>query len=119
MPPKPHIKSTQQGVVILEVMIAILIFSMGVLSILGLQAAMIKNTADSEFRTEASYLAQQQIGLLWAGSAQTVSASGLPSGSIAITQSGVQYTVTVSWLQPGAASGVTAHNFTTTASITP
>ena len=47
-------------------MIAILIFSVGVLAIVGLQATMIKNTADSKYRAEASYIAQQRIGLMWA-----------------------------------------------------
>ena len=47
-------------------MIAILIFSMGVLAIVGLQAAMIKNTADSKYRAEASYIAQKRIGQMWA-----------------------------------------------------
>ncbi len=117
-------KSSQQGVVLLEALIAILIFSMGVLAIVGLQAAMIKNTVDSEFRTDASYLAQQRIGLMWtdtanlAGYVQAATAiPDLPNGTIATTQSGNQYTVTVTWLQPGAASGVAPHNFTATASI--
>ncbi len=115
------IKDEQQGVVILEVMIALLIFSMGVLAIVGLQAAMIKNTADAEFRTEASYIAQQRIGQMWADTANLASylqaataISDLPAGTIATTQSGSQYTVTVTWQQPGQSQ----HNFVTTASIT-
>ncbi|MBI5438475.1 MAG: hypothetical protein HY936_05950 [Nitrosomonadales bacterium] len=59
------LKSAQQGLVLLEAMIAILIFSMGILAIVGLQAAMIKNTADSKSRVEASYIAKQRIGLMW------------------------------------------------------
>lgn len=116
----PNFKSAQQGVVILEVMIAILIFSMGVLAIVGLQSAMIKNTADSEFRTDASYIAQQRIGLMWADPAnlanyiQAASAiPDLPNGTIATAQSGVQYTVTVTWQQPGQVQ----HNLITTACI--
>ena len=58
-------KSAQQGVVLVEAMIAILIFSMGVLAVVGLQAAMIKNTADSKYRADAGYIAQQRIGLMW------------------------------------------------------
>ena len=54
-------KSTQQGVVLLEAMIAILIFSVGVLAIVGLQAAMIKNTSESKYRADASYIAQHQL----------------------------------------------------------
>lgn len=103
-------------------MVAILIFSMGVLAVVGLQAAMIKNTADSKFRADASYIAQQQIGLLWsdpdnlpADGSNTVSdiSDLLPSGSLSITRAGVQFTVAVTWQQPGEVQ----HNFTTIASI--
>lgn len=117
-----HFKTAQQGVVILEVMIAILIFSMGVLAIVGLQAAMIKNTADSEFRTDANYIAQQRIGQMWSDPANLASyvqaataITDLPGGTLATSQAGNQYTVTVTWQQPGQAQ----HTFTTIASITP
>jgi hypothetical protein len=39
----------------------------------------------------------------------------LPGGSMSITRAGFQFTVTVTWQQPGA--GETQHNFTTTARI--
>lgn len=124
MTPNLTIKSKQQGVVLLEAMIAILIFSMGVLAIVGLQAAMLKNTTDSKLRTDANYIAQQRIGQMWVDQANLASyiqaASAipdLPSGTITTTQSGSQYTVTVTWQQPGAASGVPAHSLSTTASI--
>lgn len=115
-------KSAQQGVVLVEAMIAILIFSMGVLAIIGLQAAMIKNTAESKYRADASYIAQQRIGQLWAdpdnlpadGSTSTPNISAqLPNGMLAITRAGTQFTVTVTWQQPGEAT----HNYTTIASI--
>jgi type IV pilus assembly protein PilV len=120
--PKPF-KSAQQGVVLIEAMIAILIFSMGVLAIVGLQATMIKNTSDSKYRAEAGYIAQQRIGLLWADPANlpadpsttTIAIADLPSGSVSITRAGVQFTVTVTWQSPGADE--VQHNFTTTASI--
>lgn len=59
----PQISSnkTQQGAVMLEALIAVLIFSFGILAISGLQGAMMKNTADATFRAEASYIVQQKI----------------------------------------------------------
>lgn len=102
-------------------MIAILIFSMGVLAIVGLQAAMVKNTSDSKFRADASYIAQQRIGAMWAdpdnlGSylENNTGIPQLPNGTRTTAQSGVQYTVTVTWQQPGEVQ----HNFSTTATIT-
>ena len=115
-------KSAQQGVVLVEAMIAILIFSMGVLAVVGLQAAMIKNTADSKYRADASYIAQQKIGQMWANPDNLATYPGtttdistlLPGGSLTITQPAAnQFTVTVTWQKQGEAQ----HNFTTNASI--
>lgn len=59
------ITTKQRGSVLLESLIAILIFSMGILAIVGLQAASIKNTASAKYRTDASMLANQIIGQMW------------------------------------------------------
>ncbi|MDX8385046.1 MAG: prepilin-type cleavage/methylation domain-containing protein [Gallionella sp.] len=117
-------QSAQQGVVLVEAMIAILIFSMGVLAIVGLQAAMVKNASDSKFRAEASNIAQQRLGVMWADPNNlfnylenlTPITNLLPNGTRTVTQPDVtvpQYVVTVTWQQPGE----TQHNFTTTAVI--
>src|SRR5688500_996364 len=58
--------STQRGSVLLEAFIAILLFSGGILGLMGLQAVSLKNSADARFRAEASYLATQIIGQMWA-----------------------------------------------------
>ena len=129
-------QSTQGGVVLIEAMIAILIFSMGMLAIVGLQAAMIKNTADSKFRADASYIAQQRIGTMWADPANAVNyleantniSTLLPGGRRTVTQPiAGQFMVIVGWTEPGetpAASATTApcfmlvaHCYTTIASI--
>jgi len=126
-------KSNQQGVVIIEALIAILIFSMGILALVGLQATMLQNTTASKFRSDASYIAQQRIGLMWADPANIVLASNsslapaLPGGLITITQpTPGQFQVNVGWTAPGETAltavnspcgMVVAHCFTTTASI--
>jgi type IV pilus assembly protein PilV len=56
----------QDGVMLLEAIIAILIFSFGILAIVGLQAAAIKNGGDAKYRTDASLLTNQLIGQMWA-----------------------------------------------------
>jgi type IV pilus assembly protein PilV len=120
-------KSTQQGVVLLEAMIAILIFSVGVLAIVGLQAAMIKNTSESKYRADASYIAQQRIGAMWADpgnlvnylEANTDISSMLPNGKRSVTQPVVgQFMVVVEWLLPGEPAGTSPHNVTLLANIT-
>lgn len=118
-----HVNSAQQGVVLIEAMISILIFSMGVLAIVGLQAAMIKNTTDAKYRTDASYIAQQRIALMWSDPGNLVNylesntdiSALLPNGTRTVTQTTPgQFVVTVTWQQPGGAP----HNFTVTANIT-
>lgn len=57
----------QHGSVMLESLIAILIFSMGILSLVALLGASVKDTASAKYRTEASLFANQIIGEMWAG----------------------------------------------------
>lgn len=55
----------QQGVMLLEALIAILIFSIGILAIIGMQANAIKLAGDSKYRSQAGLLANQLIGEMW------------------------------------------------------
>jgi len=118
----PKGKSLQQGVVLLESLVAILLFSMGVLALVGLQGAMVKNTSDSKYRAEASFIAQQRISMIWA---DNINASNyietntdisdlLPSGTRTVSSPAAdEYVVTVTWQQPGQPQ----HNFKTVATI--
>lgn len=58
-------KNSVQGVMLLEALIGILIFSIGILGLVGLQSASIKNTTEARYRSEAAYLANQVIGRMW------------------------------------------------------
>jgi type IV pilus assembly protein PilV len=58
-------KSSQQGIMLLEALIGILIFSIGILAMLGMQAVGMRNTIDSKYRSEAAYLANQIVGTMW------------------------------------------------------
>ena len=59
------VRRAQQGAFLLEALIGILIFSLGVLGIVGLQARAIRFTNDAEFRAEAMYLANSLISEMW------------------------------------------------------
>jgi type IV pilus assembly protein PilV len=116
-------KTPQHGVVLLEALIAILLFSMGVLALVGLQGAMIKNTSDANYRAQASFIAQQRIGMIWSDPSNAITyletntdiSSQLPNGKRTVTNpSPDEYVVTVTWQQPG---GKPQHNFTTVATI--
>ncbi|MHB1591056.1 MAG: type IV pilus modification PilV family protein [Sulfuricella sp.] len=132
------IATKQRGSVLLESLIAILIFSMGILAIVGLQAASIKNTASAKYRIDASMLANQIIGQMWIDdktNASLQTSYNSPSGTkyltwktnvqqalpgvasnaptIAIDASNVA-TVTVRWQSPGESG---PHNYVAIARI--
>ncbi len=55
----------QSGVMLLEALIAILIFSLGILSLVALQATAVQLTSDAKYRTDATLLANRLIGQMW------------------------------------------------------
>ena len=59
----------QSGSVLLEALIAILIFSFGVLGLIGILAGSIRATNDARYRAEAANLAQGLIGDMWSTAA--------------------------------------------------
>ena len=67
----------QGGVMLLEVLIGILIFSIGILAMLGMQAIGMRNTVEAKYRAEASYLANQIVGTMWVDRAN-------PAGSLCV-----------------------------------
>ena len=118
--------SQQKGVMLLEALVGILIFSIGILAMLGMQAIGIRNTIDSKYRSEAAYLANEIVGQMWvdrsnlasyddagAGNArrtawntkvtgllpQDPANPGTTAPTIAISSQ--QATVTVRWKPPG------------------
>jgi len=114
----PRLKG-QAGVALLEALISILIFSMGILALVGLQAAMTKNATDANYRAQASYLANQLIGRMWVdqpnlakydtGAASYSNrtawtsqvSNSLPSGTATVSVNGTNVSITINWRQPG------------------
>lgn len=56
---------SQHGSFLIEALIGILIFSLGILALVGMQAAAISAQSDARYRTEASSLAQQMVNTMW------------------------------------------------------
>jgi type IV pilus assembly protein PilV len=50
---------------LLEALIAVLIFSMGILAIVGMQASAVRATSDAKYRSDASIVANKLIGEMW------------------------------------------------------
>ena len=115
-------KKTQQGAILLESLIAMLIFSMGILALVGLQAAMVSNTSDAKYRSLAGHLAQQKLGELWADPKHIVATTNpmalaeLPNGQYTMshTPASGEVRITITWQAPG---DMAVHNITTNARI--
>jgi type IV pilus assembly protein PilV len=60
--------SRQSGVMLLEALIAILIFSMGILAIVGMQATAIQDMGEAKYRTDAAFLSNQILAEMWGNS---------------------------------------------------
>lgn len=127
---KPN-QSSQRGVMLLEALVAMLIFAVGVLAIVGLQAASIKSTSAAKYRTDASYLANDIVGQMWVDTPNLLSyktgtanvkrdawlnnkvKQTLPAGDATIDVVGTVVTVTITWT-PASDS---QHRFSTVAQI--
>lgn len=60
-----HSLKRQVGFMLIEVLVAILIFSFGILGLVGLQAATINNSISAEDRSQAALLADNLVATLW------------------------------------------------------
>jgi type IV pilus assembly protein PilV len=60
------LRQRQTGAYLLEALIGMLIFALGVLGIVGLQAASLRATTDAALRAEAVFAANQLLGQMWA-----------------------------------------------------
>ena len=115
----PANQPSQKGAVLIEAMIAILIFSFGILAITGLQGVMMKNTADATYRAEAAYVVQQQLGEMLSspialGGNNVTPVASLPSGQLTtklLSEGRFQFVVT--WQVPGE----TQHSYEAVTSI--
>ena len=129
-PPSPA-----AGFILVEVMISVLIFSVGVLALVGLQARMITAQTEAKVRADAGNLAMELIALLHTDASHVSSysasdcdgyapcsawkakvASYLPNGTATLTpptSTSGDYTVTLQWQ---VARGET-HRYSTTTRI--
>jgi type IV pilus assembly protein PilV len=57
--------ASQSGVALLEALIGILIFSLGILAMVAMQAAAVNAVADAQYRIEAANAANQLLSHMW------------------------------------------------------
>jgi type IV pilus assembly protein PilV len=85
-----HSVHRQGGVMLLEALIAILIFSIGILGIVGLQATAVQQSTDARYRSEAAQLAEQLIGQMWVGNRSVTNLETLYKSCTSTSCSGYQ-----------------------------
>ncbi|TLY48849.1 MAG: hypothetical protein E6K53_15455 [Gammaproteobacteria bacterium] len=127
-----------RGIVMIDALIAIVIFSIGILGMIGLQAAAVKMAGDAKYRSDAAMFADQIIAQMWGDDPKnlttTYAASGTKykswAGAIAKILPGIDdttnvptisvgtnnlVTVTVNWKSPNDTS---AHSYVSITQIT-
>ena len=123
-----HTRTYQKGVMLLEALIGLLIFSIGILALIAMQSVAIAQVRDAKYRVEASELTERMLGNLYilgsptaTGATAVISAwqanvsTTLPSGAGTVTAgANGQVTITVTWQAPAAAA---ASNHTSIAVI--
>lgn len=63
--PIPKARRHQAGALLLEALIAILIFSLGILGVVGLQTTALQQSSDAKYRSEAAQLVEDLLGEMW------------------------------------------------------
>jgi type IV pilus assembly protein PilV len=53
------------GIMLVEALVSILVFSIGILALVGMQAVAVKVSSDAKYRSDAALLANQLIGQMW------------------------------------------------------
>ena len=132
-------RSASRGVVLIEALVGIMIFTIGVLGLVGLQAAMIKTQTQASYRAEAAQLAEELVNRMWidtanlASYADTTKCKALPACNQWLTRvtarmpGGVAPSITtnadgrtdivISWVTPGESTTDGTHTFRTVTAV--
>lgn len=77
-----HFKRREAGWTLMDGLIAIVVFSIGVLGLLALYLYSIRNSSEAEYRADAAFFANLAIASMWADDKKTLAANyASPSGS--------------------------------------
>jgi type IV pilus assembly protein PilV len=125
----------QSGVALLEVLVSILLFSLGILGLIGLEARAISLSTDAEDRNRAALLANDIASAMWLSKSVTVDTSagsfwqkrlsdanaGLPNAAVTVTAvSGTTNSadIQITWKAPDRVKASTEQSSTLTTRVT-
>ena len=113
IPPSSATPSAARGFSMIETLIALLLLSIGLMGLLGLQARAARMSTDTEDMTRASLLANEIASSMWVStSAATVTpaqisawnaraadptSGGMRDGAVTVTTAGKIATITITW----------------------
>lgn len=63
---QPSHRRASRGFALIEVLVAVLLFAIGILGLVGLQASMTQAQTDAKVRADAANLVDELAGLIWA-----------------------------------------------------
>ena len=108
---KPGRRRHQGGSTLIEVLISVLLFSLGVIGLLRALGLAMRSSGDIEFRSVAATMADERIGRMWVDRTNlaayveaNTAVPQLPSGTRTTTVAGNVVTVQMGWRAPGAAA---------------
>ena len=96
-----------RGSALVEVLVSVLLFSVGILGLVRLLGTAVKDAGEIEYRAQAATIADEQIGRMWLDRSQLATYVGnttvaqLPSGTRTVAVNGNVVTVTIGWQPPG------------------
>jgi len=121
-------RPAQAGVMLLEVLISVVIFSIGLLGLVALQTKAHQYSMSAEDTNRAALLANEIVSVMWASQSASVPdatytawqdrvasapADGLPNGVGEVVTAGNTATITIRWRPPSAASDASDNRFAT------
>ncbi len=117
-------QGTQRGSTLIEVLVAMVLFSMGVMGLLRTLAFAVRDSGQAEYRVVAMNVADQRMAQIWADLphySDYVEVGGvvnaLPNGSRTVSFNNAVVTVSVTWQAP--ASDAHSYNTNATLPVTP
>lgn len=133
-------RPTQQGMALLEVLVSLLLFSFGILGLIGLQAKAVTLSVDADDRNRAALLANEVASWMWLNKTTVLDAAtltkyqtrananatqtdflgvaqnqlpGLPNGQLAVNAITTNSAdITITWSSPQRAIGETSRLYT-------
>jgi type IV pilus assembly protein PilV len=113
-------RKVENGYLLIETLVSILLFSLGLLGLVGIQANSIRSVTEARLRSDAVLAANELVGRMWvdrtnlASYAGTTTVAGLPAGQRVVAVDNQVVTVTVTWRTPGTSAD---HSHVTTATL--